>query len=85
MSKDVKIRKGVNIKLKGVAEKLYADASSTSDVVIKPTDFPGLIPKLSVKVGDKVVTSGQVRLSNNAKVRVIENDTLKLPAETPML
>ena len=54
MSKDVKIRKGVNIKLKGVAEKLYADASSTSDVVIKPTDFPGLIPKLSVKVGDKV-------------------------------
>ena len=54
MSKDVKIRKGVNIKLKGVAERLYADAASTSDVVIKPTDFPGLIPKLSVKVGDKV-------------------------------
>ncbi|MGB0888090.1 MAG: Na(+)-translocating NADH-quinone reductase subunit A [Vicingaceae bacterium] len=54
MSKDVKIRKGVNIKLKGVAERLYVDATSTSDVVIKPTDFPGLIPKLSVKVGDKV-------------------------------
>ena len=30
MSKDVKIRKGVNIKLKGVAERLYADAASTS-------------------------------------------------------
>jgi Na+-transporting NADH:ubiquinone oxidoreductase subunit A len=54
MSKDVKIRKGVNIKLKGVAEKLYADAASTSDVVIKPTDFPGLTPKLAVKIGDKV-------------------------------
>ena len=54
MSKDVKIRKGVNIKLKGVAERLYADAVSVSDVVIKPTDFPGLIPKLSVKIGDKV-------------------------------
>ena len=54
MSKDVKIRKGVNIKLKGVAERLCADAASTSDVVIKPTDFPGLTPKLSVKVGDKV-------------------------------
>ena len=38
-----------------------------------------------VKVGDKVVTSGQVRLSNHAKIRVIENDTLKVPAETPML
>ncbi|MGB0881799.1 MAG: Na(+)-translocating NADH-quinone reductase subunit A [Vicingaceae bacterium] len=54
MSKDVKIRKGVNIKLKGGAEKLYADAVSTSDVVLKPADFPGLTPKLSVKVGAKV-------------------------------
>ena len=54
MSKDVRIRKGVNIKLKGSAEKLYADSVSTSDIVLKPTDFPGLIPKLSVKIGDKV-------------------------------
>ena len=38
-----------------------------------------------VKAGDKIVTSGQVRLSNHAKVRVIENDTLNVPAETPML
>ncbi|MDG1477162.1 MAG: NADH:ubiquinone reductase (Na(+)-transporting) subunit A, partial [Vicingaceae bacterium] len=60
MSKDVKIRKGVNIKLKGSAEKLYADAISTSDVVLKPTDFPGLIPKLSVKVGDKVKAGSSI-------------------------
>jgi len=54
MSKDVRIRKGVNIKLTGVAEKLISDPVSTSDIVLKPTDFPGLTPKLSVKVGDKV-------------------------------
>ena len=54
MSKDVRIRKGVNIKLKGAAEKLYANPVSASDIVIKPTDFPTLMPKLSVKVGDKV-------------------------------
>jgi Na+-transporting NADH:ubiquinone oxidoreductase subunit A len=60
MSKDVKIRKGVNIKLKGAAEKLYAEAASTSDIVLKPTDFPGLIPKLSVKVGDKVKAGSPV-------------------------
>ncbi len=54
MSKDVKIRKGVNIKLKGSAEKLYADSVTTSDVVLKPTDFPGLRPKLSLKEGGKV-------------------------------
>ncbi|MBL4592429.1 MAG: Na(+)-translocating NADH-quinone reductase subunit A [Flavobacteriales bacterium] len=60
MSKDVKIRKGVNIKLKGSAEKLYANPVSTSDVVLKPTDFPGLIPKLSVKVGDKVKAGSSI-------------------------
>lgn len=60
MSKDVKIRKGVNIKLKGSAEKIYADSISTSDVVIKPTDFPGLKPKLSVKVGAKVKAGSPV-------------------------
>jgi len=54
MSKDVRIRKGADIKLKGVAEKLYANPVPTSDIVIRPTDFPTLMPKLMVKVGDKV-------------------------------
>lgn len=60
MSKDVKIRKGVNIKLKGTAEKLYADSVSVSDIVLKPTDFPGLMPKLSVKEGHKVKAGSPV-------------------------
>lgn len=38
-----------------------------------------------VKAGDVVVTSGQVRLSNDAKVRVVESDATTPPAETPML
>ncbi|NAW64542.1 efflux RND transporter periplasmic adaptor subunit [Photobacterium halotolerans] len=38
-----------------------------------------------VKPGDRVVTTGQVRLSNDVKVRIVENDALKTPAETPML
>lgn len=38
-----------------------------------------------VKAGDLVVTSGQVRLSNDAKVRVVESDAITPPAETPML
>ena len=38
-----------------------------------------------VKAGDTVVTAGQVRLSNHAKVKVVESDTLDAPAETPML
>ncbi|MCG7584808.1 efflux RND transporter periplasmic adaptor subunit [Photobacterium sp. OFAV2-7] len=38
-----------------------------------------------VKAGDTVVTSGQVRLSNDAKVRIVESNALEAPAETPML
>lgn len=38
-----------------------------------------------VNAGDMVVTSGQVRLSNGAKVKVVESDALTPPAETPML
>ncbi|MGF1701071.1 efflux RND transporter periplasmic adaptor subunit [Photobacterium makurazakiensis] len=38
-----------------------------------------------VKAGDTVVTSGQIRLSNHAKVRLVESDSLDAPAETPML
>lgn len=38
-----------------------------------------------VKAGDIVVTSGQVRLSNDAKVRVVESKATTPPAETPML
>ncbi|MDF9400663.1 efflux RND transporter periplasmic adaptor subunit [Vibrio sp. 1180_3] len=38
-----------------------------------------------VKAGDKVVTSGQVRLSNGVKVRIVESDATTPPAETPML
>jgi len=38
-----------------------------------------------VKAGETVVTSGQVRLSNDAKVRIVESDALLAQAETPML
>ena len=38
-----------------------------------------------VQPGDVVVTSGQVRLSNGAKVRVVESDATTPPEQTPML
>ncbi|SJN57154.1 efflux RND transporter periplasmic adaptor subunit [Vibrio ruber] len=38
-----------------------------------------------VKDGDVIVTSGQVRLSNGAKVHVVESDTLTPSSEVPML
>ncbi|MGB5445038.1 MAG: efflux RND transporter periplasmic adaptor subunit [Psychromonas sp.] len=35
--------------------------------------------------GDRIVTSGQVRLSNGAHVTVVESDILNIPAEIPAL
>ncbi|HHQ4750806.1 TPA: efflux RND transporter periplasmic adaptor subunit [Aeromonas veronii] len=38
-----------------------------------------------IQAGDQLVLSGQVRLSNDTKVHVVENDALAVPAQTPML
>ena len=54
MSKNIKIRKGANIKLEGAAERVKADAPRAKSFAVKPTDFHGLVPKLMVKEGDSV-------------------------------
>lgn len=54
MSKDIRIKKGVSIKLTGTADRVYANIPASEYYVVKPSDFTGLTPKLTVKVGDKV-------------------------------
>ena len=54
MSKEIRLKKGLNINLLGEADKVYASVKPTERYVVKPTDFHGLTPKLAVKVGDKV-------------------------------
>jgi len=54
MSKDIRIKKGLDIKLKGTAKKEIFDLPRTEIYGIKPTDFHGITPKLSIKVGKKV-------------------------------
>ena len=51
---DVKIAKGVDIKLKGTADRVYANIRQSKYYAVKPSDFHLLIPKLIVKVGDSV-------------------------------
>jgi len=55
MSKDIRIKKGVNIKLKGSSERVYANIPSSELFLVKPSDFIGLNPKLTVKTGEKVL------------------------------
>ncbi len=54
MSEVIKLRKGLDIKLKGSAEKKLETLSAPSHIALKPTDFKGLTPKLSVKPGHEV-------------------------------
>lgn len=58
MSEIIKLRKGLNIKLKGSANKELETLSIPTTVALKPTDFPGLTPKLLVKA-DAVVKAGE--------------------------
>ena len=54
MSVQVKLRKGANIKLKGVANRVKVDANASDVVALKPSDFHGVIPKLILREGAKV-------------------------------
>jgi len=54
MSNDIRIKKGLDIKLVGEAALTKSDAIKSNFYSIKPEDFHGLTPKLLVKVGKKV-------------------------------
>ena len=53
MSKDIKIKRGLDIKLLGEAQKSVSEVTS-ENFAIKPPDFMGVFPKLLVKEGDTV-------------------------------
>ncbi len=55
MSKYIKIKKGLDIKLAGEAHKTIAGIPLPKTFAIKPADFTGLTPKLLVKEADVVL------------------------------
>ena len=54
MSKDIRIKKGLDIKLNGAADKQLAKAIKSNTYAINPDDFHGVIPKIVAKVGTEV-------------------------------
>ena len=54
MSKDIKIKKGLNINLKGKADKTLSKTPRSKTFVIRPSDFHLIIPKMVVKEGAKI-------------------------------
>lgn len=54
MSKEIRISKGLDIRLLGAATHSITDAIKSNFYALKPDDFHGVIPKLVVKVGAKL-------------------------------
>jgi len=54
MSNTIKIKKGLDIRLKGKAELVIRATKQSATFAIKPSDFKGFFPKLSVKTDDIV-------------------------------
>ena len=54
MSKDIRIKKGLDIKLVGAADKKLSQAVKSNTYAINPDDFHGVIPKIVSKVGTEV-------------------------------
>lgn len=52
--KAIKLRKGLNIKLKGVAERRKFGAKPSTEYALVPDDFVGIVPKIAVREGDHV-------------------------------
>lgn len=63
MSQDIRVKKGLNIKLKGQAALTTAASYRSDFYAIKPTDFYGITPKLAVKAGDEVAVGDVVFFS----------------------
>jgi len=55
MGKTINIRRGYDIKLVGTAEKSTSELPVSDIITVKPSDFPGIIPKLLVAPGEEVL------------------------------
>lgn len=64
-----KIKKGLDLKLKGEATAKLSAAALSSEYAVMPADFPGIVPRTVVKEGDNVL-AGQTLFVDKATERV---------------
>lgn len=72
MSKDIKVRKGLDLQLKGEAEKVISNAPKSKTFAIKPSEFHLMVPKMLVKEGAKVKVGDPIFYSKaNKEVKIV--------------
>ncbi len=65
MSKDIKIKKGLTINLKGEAEKKLSNAPRSRTFAITPSNFHLITPKMVVKEGAKLMAGDTIFYSKS--------------------
>ncbi|RKF04885.1 Na(+)-translocating NADH:ubiquinone oxidoreductase A subunit [Tenacibaculum lutimaris] len=70
MSKDIRIKKGLDIKLVGEAEQVTTELPLGSVFAVKPDDFHGVIPKILAKEGTEV-KAGEALFYSKSDERIL--------------
>ena len=65
MANVIKLRKGLDIHLKGKAEEKILQLKSNGKYALIPDDFEGVVPKVVVKEGDKVLAGDALFVNKN--------------------
>ena len=72
MIKDVSIKDGANLNLKGLASMELEVANMSLNYALNPDDFFGLIPRMLVKEGDKVSLGQPIfHDKNNESIKIV--------------
>ena len=66
MSNDIRVKRGLTLRLKGEAEKTLVDAPRSKTYAIKPPDFHSVVPKMVLKEGAKVKAGDEIFFSKYA-------------------
>ena len=70
MSKDIRIKKGLDIKLVGDAEQITSEIPLGSIYAVRPNDFHGVVPKILAKEGTQV-KAGQALFHDKSDERIL--------------
>jgi len=65
MANVIKLRKGLDMNLKGKAEEQKIQLKSSGKYALVPDDFEGVVPKVVVKEGDKVLAGDALFVNKN--------------------
>lgn len=76
MSIKLSLKKGLDLKIVGAAQSTTPTTVAVATAAVTPDDFPGIIPKLEVKEGDRV-SAGQplLRDKTNQQIKLVSPAT----------